>query len=758
MMLAAGRRLGPYEVLAPLGAGGMGEVYRARDLRLERDVAVKVLPAHLSRDPQALERFEREAKVLAALSHPNILVVFDVGADPEVSYVVTELLEGETLRARIARAPLAWRETIEIAVPVAEGLAAAHSRGVVHGDLKPENLFLAAGGLVKVLDFGLARFAAEEAPDPADAVTLVAAPAAVAGTVPYMSPEQVRGQGADARSDLFALGSVLHEMLTGSPPFQGASLAELVASILRDPVPELRAPAPVPAGLLQVIRACLQKHPEDRIQTARELAVALRAVASGPVVAAATSAPPARPRSRRIDSIAILPFAGTAAAPEMESLCDGLAARVIDTLSQLPRLRVMAWSTVYRYKGRGIDPQAVGRELGVRAVLLGSIEQQGEQLTIHFELVDAADGSRLWGTRRSSEACDLLELQETLAAQVTEQLGSKLLREEKRRLRKRPTESSEAFRLYLQGRYHWSKRTRAGLLKSVELFEQSSQQDPRFALAYAGLADAYAILGGFGYLPPQEAYTRARMEATRALELDEALAEAHSSLATVMYRFDWDWAGAEREFRAALRHNPGYATAHMWFGVYLVLMGRFDEALAAIDRALELDPLSVVVNWTRGYLLYYMRRFGDAVDQYKRTLGIDPTFARVHIDIGITGVLQGSFAAGIAEIQKAMALMEQSPGLLASLAWAYATAGDRAEAGSILAELEAQAKRHPLSPFPVALVHVALGDHDRAFDWLERSLARREDGLVSLKVNPRLDPLRADPRYAALLGRVGLPA
>ena len=761
MTLPAGASLGPYEVLASLGAGSMGEVYRAHDRRLGRDVAIKVLPPALAQDAAALTRFEREAKLLASLSHPNILTLYDVGSEAGVSFVVMELLQGENLQARIDRAPLPWPDSLDVALAVADGLEAAHANTIVHGDLKPENIFVTVGGLVKIVDFGLARpQALAGAMHTSRAPTWVEPDAGVlAGTVLYMSPEQVRGTPGDTRSDLFAFGCTLHAMLTGAPPFRGGSVGEVLAAILRDPVPALAPAHEIPAALEQVLHACLRKEPAERLQSARELRIALRAVADGAVQwSAPVAKPPRRRRGRTIDSLAILPFSPSGTDPGTEYLCDGLTDRLIDTLSKLPRLRVMALATVLRYKGRSVDPQVVGREMNVRAVLTGRAVSRGETLTLQFELVDTQDGARLWGDQHSCEVCDIQELQETLAAQISAQLRIELLQKEKKRMHRRHTASSEAFRLYLQGRYSWNKRTRDGLMKSIELFGLASQQDPSFPLAYAGLADAYSLLGGFGYLPPREAYAKSKQEALRALALDPTLAEAHAALATVQYRFDWDWSGADKSFRLAIQHNPGYAIAHHWYGVYLTLMGRFEPGLAAVDRALELDPLSVSVHWTRGYVLYYNRRPDDAIAQYQRALAIDPTFARVHVDIGLVHVQQGLHAQGIEEIRKGIDLLEPIPGLLATLGYAYAHAGDHAEAERILAELQALAKRHYVSPYTIALIHVGMQAHDAAFDWLEKSLDLREDALASLRINPRFDPLRPDPRFARLLERIGLPA
>ena len=756
MTLATGKQLGPYEILTTLGVGGMGEVYRALDRRLEREVAIKVLPAHLSADPATLARFEQEAKALAALDHSNILAVHDVGTNEGIAFVVMELLRGESLGARIRRAVLPWRESIGVALGIASGLAAAHARGVVHGDLKPDNVFVTETGQVKILDFGLARFDdIAGVHDISKAPTLIgSAGSGLAGTMQYLSPEQIRGTLGDARSDIFAFGCTLYAMLTGAPPFSGASLGEVLAAILRDPV---RAVGPsIPPALDQLLHACLKKQADDRVQTARELCVALETIATTePGFMAPRSR--ASTRSRGIDSLAVLPFMDTGSDPETEYLSDGLTDRIIETLSQLRQLRVMALATVLRYKGRVIDPLVVGRELDVRAVLTGRVVKRDERLTIHFELVDARDGSRLWAGQHGCEVGDLQDLQESLARQISDELQLKLLRRQEKQLSKRHTHNTEAFRLYLQGRYYWNKRSREGLLKSIECFELALQQDARFPLAIAGLADSYALLGGFTYLPPQEAYSKAKSEALRALALDPTLAEAHGSLALVKYRFDWDWAGAEVSFRRAIELKPGYAMARLWYGVYSTLMGRFETGLAEVDRALQLDPLSLVVHWTRGYSLYYARRYDAALEQYAKLLAIDPTFARVHFDIGLTHVQLGHFTRAIEEIRKGIDLLEYNPGLLATLGYAYARAGDRPEAERILAELQALSKRQYVSPYSTALVHLGLGDIDATFDWLEQSLALREDALVSLRVNPRLDPVRADPRFGSLLARIGLP-
>jgi serine/threonine protein kinase len=608
-MLSSGMRLGPYLILAPLGRGGMGEVFRAKDLRLDREVAVKVVPEQLAKDPDRLARFEREAKVVAALAHPNILVLYDIGQEQGVPFAVTELLEGITLRSRLAGAALPWRETLEIGAAVADGLAAAHAKGIIHRDIKPENLFVTADGRVKILDFGLARV---QIPSSSELETgpyipCHTDPGTVVGTVGYMSPEQLRGLSVDARSDLFSVGCVLYELVAGRRPFQGRTEAETAAAILRDEPPLLVSLASqVPLEVERVIRYCLAKEPEKRVPSARVLAVALRALLSGSDISA--SLPPTilyrpKPLRRRrgtIPSLVVLPLTNTNVDPDTEYLSDGITESLINLLSQLPGLRVMARSTAFRYKGRDVDAQEVGRALKVRAVLTGQLVQRDNRLIIKMELVDVRDGSQLWGEHYNRELSDILAIEKAIAQEIADKLRLRLTGEQKRRLSRPRTENAEAYQCYLKGRHHWNKRTAEALKKSIKLFEQAIDIDPTYALAYSGVADAYLNLGGWGHVAFREAYPRAKTAATRALAIDETLAEAHVSLAMVQKEYDWDWPGAGREYERALELNPNYAVAHQWYGEYLAAVGRHPEAIAAFKRAIDLDPLSLIIHATLG--------------------------------------------------------------------------------------------------------------------------------------------------------------
>jgi eukaryotic-like serine/threonine-protein kinase len=753
MALANGLRLGPYEILEPLGSGGMGEVYRARDTRLDRDVAVKVLPESLSDDGSLLTRFDREAKLLATLSHPNILTVFDVGTDHGVSYVVMELLEGASLQQRIASEPMAWQKALQIAISIAQGLSAAHSKGIIHRDLKPDNIFITTNSVVKILDFGLARVESQAGTEGVSRLVTVVqdtSPGTLVGTIPYMSPEQVRGQNLDHRSDIFSFGCVLYEMLSGARPFASASAVDTIAAILKDSPPDLLSSGRLfPPAIDVVIQRCLQKNPQDRFQTMDELLDALLAIRPDAV---GTSGPTSK---KAIDSIAILPFLDANPDPESEYLVDGITDNIIHTVSQVQKLRVMARSTVFRYKGQNVDAVALGRTLNVRAVLTGRLMHRGKQLNIQTELIDVITGAHLWGESYTTDLEDLHNLEQEIARLVLQKLRFRSGRKKTKKAR-RPTENTEAYQLYLKGRYFWNKRTLEGFRKAIDCFDEALHLDPDFALAHAGLADAYSFMGGYGFFPSREAYTKSKSEAIKALELDPTLAEAHTSLATVKYRYDWNWEGAEESFKKAIELNPGYITAHHWYGVFLSLTGRFQEGLSKVDKAAELDPLSVVIQWTLGYLNYYARDYDRALKACWRALELDPAFARVYIDIGLCYIQQSKSQEGIYEIQRGISILDSSHSLLATLAYAYGVLGEKQEAEKILQDLLEQSKRQYVSPYSFALIHIGLEDKDQAFEYLEKAFEQREDAMISLKVNPRFDSLRTDPRFQDLLKRLGL--
>jgi eukaryotic-like serine/threonine-protein kinase len=767
LMLTVGMRLGPYEILAPLGQGAMGEVYRAKDLRLDREVAVKVVSEQFAQDPDRLARFEREAKAVAALAHPNILVLYDVGREQGIPFAVMELLEGVTLRNRLAVAAVPWREALAIAAAVAEGLAAAHAKGIIHRDIKPENLFLTTEGQVKILDFGLARAGITAATELENETLIpgLTAIGAVVGTIGYMSPEQLRGLPADDRTDLFALGCVLYELVAGKRPFQGRTGAETVAAILHDEAPGLSSiGADIPPEVERVIRHCLAKETGQRIRSARDLAFALRAILSSSQVLtpqpATTLFRPKPPRKRRgaIPSLAVLPLANTNVDPDKEYLSDGISEGVINLLSQLPGLRVMARSTSFRYKGPEVDPQEVGRSLKVGAVLTGQLFQRDKRLIIKIELVDVKNGSLLWGEHYNRDLADILAVEKAIALEIAEKLRLRLTEEQKRRLSQARVHNVEAYQCYLKGRYHWNKRTAEGLKKSIKLFEQAIDIDPAYALAYTGIADAYLNLGGWGHQPFREAYPRAKAAAIQALAIDEDLAEAHVSLAMVLKEFDWDWSSAGREYERALELNPNQAVAHQWFGEYLAAVGRHQEAIDAFKRAIDLDPLSLIIHATLGrHGYYFARQHDEAIAQLQKTLDMDDSFWVARLWLGWTYATIGRLPEALAELQTARRL-DNNLEIVAALGYMYGRAGLRLKAQQVLDELQQLSQTRYVSPMLGALIATGMGEHNQALDWLEQAYADRAQMLSELKAEPAFDPLRADPRFCDLMRRVGLEA
>jgi eukaryotic-like serine/threonine-protein kinase len=748
MPLSAGDQFGPYEILAPIGAGGMGEVYRARDARLGRDVAIKVLPEHLSKNLDALARFARETKAVAALSHPNILTIFDTGTQNGASYAVTELLEGETLRSLLARGALPWRKAVNIGAALAEGLAAAHSKSIIHRDLKPENIFLTSDGRIKILDFGLARL--EQAID--DATETRTEAGMVMGTPGYMSPEQVLGQPAGPTSDIFSLGCVFFEMVSGQRAFPGQTSAETLSAILRDAPRDLATlGANVPSELDRLIAHCLDKNPQHRFQAARDLAFHLKGmVSSGPVAAVPV------PASKALDSIAVLPFTNAKGDPDTEYLCDGITESILNSLARIAQLRVTPRSTVFRYKTPDADPQAVGRELGVRAVLTGRVIQRGETLVVGTELLDVAAGTQLWGERYNRRLSDIFELEEEIARKISDSLRMKLTGEEKSRLAKRFTDNTEAYQLYLRGRHHWTRRTPDHLKQGIKYFQQAIAKDPAYALAYSGLADCYSLLALF-VASPKEGFARAKAAAAAAIAMDPDLAEGHTSLAFIRAYFDVDWTAADEEFQQALEINPGYWVTPYWYSFTLQSRAREREAEQQVQHALELEPLSPVV-WHAAALVSLMaRRYSEAEERCFRGLEYDAGYFILHVWLGMVYQCQEKHAEAIPEFEMGCDLSGGVSLAAGALGNAHAVFGNRDEALKLLQQLIEESEREHNNYYQIAVIYAGLGDTENALLWLEKACEAR-DGFLPLivKVDPRMYQFHGDERYQKVLQRLKL--
>ncbi len=749
-----GQTIAHYRITAKLGAGGMGEVYRATDARLGRDVALKVLPAAAVDDEAAQARLLQEARIASALNHPHICTIFEVGEADGLGYIAMEFVEGQPLSEAIPRDGLPAEMVVRYGAQIADALGHAHQRGVIHRDLKCANVIVTPQNRVKILDFGLATHRREEFTEATQSRVSLTESGVIAGTLYYIAPEILQGASADARSDIWALGVILYEMAASVRPFDGPTGFALSSMILRDPPAPL--PQSIPAGLRSVIERCLTKEPAERYQCAGEVFAALQAIQSQVVIGSA--AVTRRRPGKNIRSLAVLPFANATADLEAEYLSDGITESLINSLAQLPRLRVMARSTVFRYKGQTTDPRTIGRELNVGAVLLGRILQRGDALFVMAELVDVADGWRLWGEQYNRKRTDIFAVQDEIAREISEKLRVRLTGKDKKQLTKRHTQDTEAYHLYLKGRYYWNKRTREGLERGVEYFQQAIEKDPNYALAYAGLADSYYLLAGtaYGALPPQEAIPRAKAAALRALQIDNTLAEAHASMASVLTS-EWDWPAAEKEYKRSIRLNPGYATVRQWYAFYLTALGRLEEALAEARRAHELDPLSIIINRDLGLVFYYARQPDRAIEQYRKTIELDPNFALAHQGLGRACLEKGMYPQAVEHMQRAASLAGDSVAMSAALAHAYAVVGKRGDAEKILGELLERSRWSHVEPMSIAVIYSGLGDKENAVEWLEKAHAEHSVGLLTLKVHPIFDGLHSDSRFADLLRRVGLP-
>ena len=754
-MFAPGTRVGPYELVSLIGEGGMGQVYRARDPRLARDVAIKVLARDAVHDANALARFEREARAVAALAHPNIVSIHDFGDYLGTFFVVTELLEGETLREKIRTMPLNWRKAVDIGAEIADGLSAAHAKWIVHRDLKPENVFMTSDGRLKILDFGLAQTNALTTANDDQATVPTTKfetdTGKIVGTLGYMSPEQLRGDHVDPTADIFSLGCILYELVTSKRPFERTSGAATIAAVLKEEAPREALSDAAPPEFQRVVEGCLEKEPRQRFQSARDLALTLRAIASS----ASMPSPVGRGRraGKSIDSIAVLPFVNAGNDPNADYLCDGLTEGIINKLSQLPKLKVMARSTVFRYKQSHADAQSIGRELRVRAVLSGRVQEVGERLAINVELVDSADGSQLWGELYNRQLADLLAVQEEMSREIAEKLRLRLTGAEKKRLKRVSTTNSEAYQLYLKGRYQWNKRTEESLRKGITFFRQAIDSDPSFASAYAGLADSFVTLATNIPLLPRDAMPKAKAAAMRAIEIDDGLAEAWASLAAVKWWFDWDWKGAEDAYRRAIERNPNYATAHDGYAMLLCARGRFDEAVEQITKAADLDPLSLIIAVHAGWPKFFARDYDGAIRAFRNALELDAHFIPAHGWLGMALGQQQRYAEALASFDDALSV-DRVTILLAMRAHTLALAGKRGEAEAILTALREEAKGRYVSPYDLAVVGAALGDRDRALTTLRAACDDRSAWMVFVNVDPRLDGLRDAAEFAAIARRL----
>lgn len=739
----------------------MGTVYRARDERLERDVAIKILRSGVRDDPEARKRFRQEASALSRLSHPSISTVLDFDSENGTEFLVLELVEGRRLDEILGEGPMPEDEALRIGAEIAEALAAAHDEGVVHRDLKPANVMLTPRGGLKLLDFGLALLAQAS---PASTETRSVGDAGqLVGTIAYMAPEQLIGRPVDGRADLYALGVLLFEMAAGRLPFTATPATALMNEILHRPAARPDSfGRPMRPGLAPLIQDLLEKDPTRRPASAREVADGLRklrdtgsAESSSPRDADRSSvSAPSSPA--RIRSLAVLPLVHLSGDPEQEYFADGMTEALITDLAQIGDLRVVSRTSAMQFKGVRKPLPEIARALRVDAVVEGTVARHGDRVRITAQLIEAATDRHLWARSYERDLSDVLALQGEVAAAIAGEIRVRIEPRVKERLARDRRVEPRAFEAYLRGRYHWNRRTADGIRRGIEYFQEAIERDPLHAPAYAGLAQAYDTLGSYNFIPPGEAFSLARDAVTRALELDDSLPEAHVALGGVLQSHLWDWSGAEAAFRRALDLDPSHAGAHHWYSDFLSAMGRPEEAVASARRAAELDPLNLAINMTLGAAYFYARRYEEAMEQQRRTLDLDPAFAPAHRSMG--GALEqlGRYDEAIEEYRKGAAL---SHDLSASslLAHAYAVSGRRDEARRLLRELEDAAGDRYVSPYSLAAVHAGLGDVDRAFEMLHRALDSKDRGMAWILVAPRLDPLRADPRFTDLLRRMKFP-
>jgi serine/threonine protein kinase/Tfp pilus assembly protein PilF len=730
-----GQVISHYKIIEKLGEGGMGVVYKAHDTKLDRFVALKFLPPHISANEETKARFLQEARAASALNHPNVCTIYGIEEIEGRQHIEMELVDGTTLRDKLHRGPLPLMEASAYAIQIGEALREAHHHGIVHRDIKPDNIMVNSKDQVKVMDFGLAKLKGE--------IGLTGAVATV-GTIAYMSPEQIQGIGVDHRTDIWSWGVVFHEMITGQLPFRGEHQAAMMYSIANEEPLLATSSTTIPAKVRSLINRALEKDQTRRYQNIDDMLADLQSSHSTISLRSVEK------------TVAVLPFENISPDKENEFFSDGLTEEIIATLSKIKTIKVVSRTSIIQYKGTNKPLRQIASELRVQYVLEGSVRKHGGDLRITAQLIDAVQDVHVWAENYRGTIKDVFDIQEQVAGEIAKSLEVQLSPREERDLKKRATEDPEAYQLYLKGRFFWNRRTEEGVKSGLAYFKQAIEKDPSYALAYHGLADAYNILGFYTYVSPKESFPLAKAAAEKALEIDDSLGEAYSSLAYALHYYYWDWEGSERNYRKSIELKDRYFTAHHFYANYLVSMSRFEEGVREFNRAQDLDPFALIASAGKGWLYNQWRKYDDAVAQLTKTLILDKNFLLGHLWLGISYSRKGLFAEAIKELKHSVDLSDTSVIALASLAHTYMISGDIENGEKILRDLDAQSHTRYVSSYYRVVICAARGATDEAFEWLNKAYEERSHMLVFLSVDPDLDPLRADPRFEVLRKKVGL--